>query len=152
LVIGVWSLVIPILDAHHLSGCLGYDCARFVKQPGFGEEEATSLRRDSAEAAERLAGLDRFAIADGHLRGHAVAAGVGAGPGKEFVEDGCDDAAVRDSLPAGKVFGQDVVEFDSVRRLPDFKLEALRVVFAAGEAAAGILKHGGNDESPIPNS
>ncbi len=96
---------------------------------------------NSAETLERAVGLDRLAIANGHLRGHAVAAGVGAGPGKQLVEDCRNDSAVRDALPAGEVFGQHVVQLDSVRRLPDFELQALRVVFAAGEAAAGVLQH-----------
>jgi hypothetical protein len=147
LVIGNWLLNIPIFYAHHLSGGFGHDRAGLVEQPGFGEEEAAFLRGNAAAAAERLSGLDRFAIADGHLRGDAVAAGCGAGPGKEFVKNGRDNAAVGDALPAGEVFGQDVVEADAVGRLSDVEPETLRVVFSTGEAAAGILQHEESDRS-----
>ena len=138
--LGHWSFFHSAFDLHHLAGCLGNKRSGFVKQLRLGEQKPALFAGHSAVAFERAAGLDRFAVANRHLRRDAVATGVSASPGEQFVEDGRDDAAVGDALPAGEVLRQNVVEFDAFGRLLDVELETLRVVFAAGEAAAGVLK------------
>jgi len=88
-----------------------------------------------------LAHRKRLSEPDVELSRHRTLTSFGARPGSQLIQQGCDDSAVDDVLPAAVAFGNGVVQFDALCGLPDIEVEPVRVILAAREADAGVFQH-----------
>ena len=117
---------------------------RLVQDHALGGEHAAADLEDAALGADRPADRNRTLELHVHARGDAPHVVVDERPRHHLVEDRAQDAAVRDSLPAGEPVGQRHLRPAAIAAGVQVQVQAVDVERPAGEAVV----RGQDDPAP----